>query len=120
MEEGTSSNLPRIRVNSNFTNKHLSTAKVGPQLHTEFCSRAQETKELREKPLVYVVLQVVTGCEVYESTKVSAVQPAILGAQETESHYVVSPSTPLLSTAIDENSLICGEAQQLQLGLGKT
>ena len=34
--------------------------------------------------------------------------------QESETQFAVSPSTPLLSTAIDENSLICGKLHILR------
>lgn len=37
----------------------------------------------------------------------------VLG-QEIESEYAVSPSTPLLSTAIDENGWVCGECGEKQ------
>ena len=47
--------------------------------------------------------------EMYGGTGSGSKTSKSLLPQETESHYVVSPSTPLLSTAIDENSLICGK-----------
>jgi hypothetical protein len=109
MEEGPSTNLPKIRVSgsrgNSFANKHLSSAKVDSLF--EGCNKKDTLAKLLAG--LHSARLAEGTFEVFSNSYRMYLPSIPLIVQESETQFAVSPSTPLLSTAIDENSLICGE-----------
>lgn len=110
-EEGASIRLPKIRVQRPFAHKQLDATKVTAHLLSRMPSLHGLRRQRGQKCIASLPYQ--PSCRPEAGPACAQVfgswnRPGGPSVQEAETHYAVSPSTPLLSTAIDDNSLICG------------